>query len=433
MQQHTAYNIRRLGESSFPAQPNLQDASVPLRLWPAIILTGVGAGLAGGLLMKLLGLVQHLCFRYDEGDFLGGVTGVPGSRRVVVLILAGLIAGIVLLLVHRISDHDGPGLNKAIWKYDGDLPSRSMSVRTLLSIVIVGMGAALGRESALKMAGGLIGKRLSGLFQFTPEQRQLLVACGTGAGMAAAYNVPLGGALFTMEVLLGRISMATALPAFATSFIATAVAWTMLPNQPTYVLPYLATTQSLTLWAVFAGPLLGLGSVAFVRGVKWAESDPPRSRLTIVLTPLLVFTALGLASVFYPQLLGNGKNVVQLLFDARITGGLLALLVVLRPLATIACLRSGAPGGLFTPTMTFGALLGAFLGDMWSYIDPGADKRSCAVIGSGAVLAAATQAPISSVTFVLELTYNTNTLMVPLLLAVAGATITYRCFESSSY
>jgi H+/Cl- antiporter ClcA len=80
--------------------------------------------------------------------------------------------------------------------------------------------------------------------------------------------------------------------------------------------------------------------------------------------------------------------------------------------------------------MTFGALLGATFGEGWSYLSAGADKRSCALLGAGAVLAAATQAPISSVAFALELTYNANTLMVPLLIAVAGATLTYHRFES---
>jgi chloride channel protein, CIC family len=145
--------------------------------------------------------------------------------------------------------------------------------------------------------------------------------------------------------------------------------------------------------------------------------------------PMVVFLALGLAAVRFPQLLGNGKNVVQLALDARFSVGLLLWLLFLRPLATIAVLRSGVPGGLFTPTMTFGALLGATFGEAWSHIFAGADKRSCALLGTGAVLAAATQAPISSVAFTLELTYNASTLMVPLLLAVAGATFTYSRFE----
>jgi H+/Cl- antiporter ClcA len=202
----------------------------------------------------------------------------------------------------------------------------------------------------------------------------------------------------------------------------------MLPNEPTYQLPYLPATASLFWWAVVCGPLMGYGAVWFVRGLHWAKNHKPQG-WTVAAMPVLVFTALGLAAVRLPELLGNGKNVVQLAFESRFGPQLLLWLLVLRPLATIACLRAGAPGGLFTPTMTCGALMGGLCGEGWSHVLSGADKRSCAMIGAGAVLAAATQAPISSVVFTLELTYNANTLMVPLLVAVVGATFTYQKFE----
>lgn len=410
-------------------QPNLQELTVPLRLWPLILLTGAGAGLTSGLLMRLLRVVQHLSFKYVEGDFLSGVDGVSATRRVVVLTCAGVLAGVVLMLTRRLPDAKGPSLNEAIWKYFGRLPEWKVAAESLLSIIIVAMGAAIGREAALKYAGALVGGKLSDWIRLTPEQRKLLVACGAGAGMAAAYNVPFGGALFTLEVLLGTASLSTALPAFATSFLATAVSWSMLPNEPTYQLPYLPATGSLFLWAVIASPVMGYGAVWFVRGLHWAKDHKPQ-RWAVVAMPIVVFLALGLASIPFPQLLGNGKNVIQLAFDSRISGGLLLWILVLRPLSTMAVLRAGAPGGLFTPTMTFGALVGATCGQGWSYVMAGADKRSCAMVGAGAVLAAATQAPISSVAFILELTYNANTLMVPLLLAVVGATFTFHLFET---
>ena len=410
-------------------QPNLQELTVPLRLWPAILLTGAGAGLLSGLLMRLLRLVQHLCYQYGHGDFLAGVEGVSGTRRVVVVACAGVFAGAVLMLMRRLPDAKGPSLNEAIWKHSGRLPERKMAVGAFLSIIIVGMGAAIGREAALKHAGGIVGARISDWIRLSPEQRKLLVACGAGAGMAAAYNVPFGGALFTLEVLLGSFSLAAALPAFATSFLATAVSWSMLPDEPTYQLPFLPATASLFCWAVVCSPLMGYAAVWFVRGLHWAKDHKPKKGWAVVAMPVAAFLALGLASVPFPQLLGNGKNVIQLAFDARIGGGLLLWLLVLRPLATISVLRAGAPGGLFTPTMTFGALIGATFGQGWSYVMAGADKRSCSMIGAGAVLAAATQAPISSVAFMIELTYSANTLMVPLLLAVVGATFTYHLLE----
>jgi H+/Cl- antiporter ClcA len=291
------------------------------------------------------------------------------------------------------------------------------------------MGAALGREAALKDGGGIVALRISRWFAMTPPQQKLLVACGVGAGMSAAYNVPLGGALFILEVLLGTVSLATAIAAFTTCFLATAVSWLLLPNEPTYQIPYLPVTLSLCVFALVSGPLMGLVAVLFVRGLHWAKDNKPRGAMRVIL-PLLVFAALGASAILWPAMLGNGKNVIQLAFDSRLAGSVLFILLVLRPLATIACLRSGAPGGLFTPTMTLGAMLGAAMGEGWSHLWTGADKRSCALIGAGAVLAAATQAPISSVAFALELTYSMNSLIVPLLLAVCGAVLTYRRFES---
>jgi len=372
--------------------------------------------------------VQHACFHYYEGDFLTGVEGVGGGRRVTVLTLAGVLTGIVLMLRRRLPDADAGDLHEAIWRNEGPLPQWKLAVNAILSIVIVGMGAALGREGALKQAGALAGEKFAQWTRWTPEQTRLLVACGAGAGMAAAYNVPMGGALFTLEVLLGTISLSAALPAFATAFLATAVSWSMLPNEPAYQLPYLPATASLFGWALVCGPLMGYAAVWFVRGLHWAKDHTPRG-WGVAAMPVVVFIVLGFASIRFPELLGNGKNIVQLALDARMGPALLMWLVVLRPLATIACLRAGAPGGLFTPTMTYGALIGAVCGEGWTHLLAGADKRSCALIGAGAVLAAATQAPVSSVAFTLELTYNSNSLMVPLLVGVVGATFTYRKFE----
>ena len=408
-----------------------KDSLLGLRLWLLILLTGAGAGLTSGLLMKLLRLAQHISFHYRQGDFLSGVEGVSGAHRVMVVVCAGILAGVVLRLVQKIPDHRGPGLNDAIREHDGELPEQSMTVKAILSIVVVGMGAAIGREAALKEAGGLVGKKLADLFRLTQEQRKLLVACGVGAGMAAAYNVPFGGALCTLEVLLDSVSVATVLPAFATSFLATAVSWLMLPNVPTYQFPELPVTRSLLLFALLAGPVLGLASVWFVRGVHWGKEHRPQGWVAVVL-PIAIFATLGALAIPFPQLLGNGKNVVQLAFDEKLGVTLLGWLLILRPLATMFVLRAGVPGGLFTPTMTFGALVGAVLGEAGHYVAPATDQRGFVLLGTGAVLAACTQAPVSSVVFVLELTGRASTLIVPLLIVVCGAMLTFRRLETKT-
>ncbi len=414
-----------------PQQQNRKLESISFRLWLLILLTGVGAGIFGGLLMKLLRLAQHLCYQYSQGNFLSGVKGVSGPHRVLVMIAAGLLAGVVLWLSHRTFGRTPPNLAKAVREGKGDLPQDVTLMSTLLSIVVVGMGAAIGREAALKQAGGLVGAKLAEWTELTPEDRQLLVACGVGAGMAAAYNVPFGGALFTVEVLLRNVCLATVLPAFATSFIATAVSWLLLPNEATYKVPALFVSHSLLVWAVLAGPLLGYASVWFVRGIHWGKEHKPQ-KLEILLAPIWALAALGALAIPFPQLLGNGKDVVQLALNEKAGIALLCWLVVLRPVATFCVLRAGIPGGLFTPTCAFGSLLGAVLGQAWSYLAPSTDKRSYAVLGVAGVLAASTQAPISTLAFVLELTRTTEPLLVPMMIVIAEASLIYRRFESKT-
>jgi H+/Cl- antiporter ClcA len=118
-------------------------------------------------------------------------------------------------------------------------------------------------------------------------------------------------------------------------------------------------------------------SVGYVRAIGWAQTHKPKG-WQIVALPIIVFPLLGIAATKFPELLGNGKSIVQLMFFDQITGALLCWLIVLRPLATILCLRTGSPGGLFTPTITFGALVGDGLGRVWNHLVSGNETASYA-------------------------------------------------------
>jgi CIC family chloride channel protein len=401
------------------------------KMWAMVALTGLVAGVTSGLLMRLLRLVEHASFGFSAGDFLDGVRGASGERRLLVVALAGVVAGVSLYLLRRLTGKSGAGITGAIWHRQGQFEVAPAVGTSLISIVIVGMGAAIGREAALKDIGAVVAAKISDWTRLTRAQRHLLVACGAGAGMAAAYNVPLGGALFTVEVLLGTMSVGNVLAALTTSVLAVAVSWSMLPNVPSFHVAQLSVSPSLLLWAAIAGPLIGAASAAYVRVIGWAERGKTKGAL-IVIAPMCVFAALGVASIWFPEVLGNGKGVVQEAFGDKLGLGLLGWLLVLRPLATAMCLKAGAPGGLFTPTMTFGALLGGVLGQGWSRFEPGTAKDSYAILGAGAMIAAASQGPVSSIVFMLELTNHTDALIVPLLIAVAGATVMARKLERNS-
>jgi H+/Cl- antiporter ClcA len=397
-----------------------------------VVITGVGTGLASSALMLLLRLVQRLAWPAGPGDFMAHVAQASMGWRIAVLILAGLTAGIGRSFLRRPNTKGHAGdLSEVIWLHDAKVAVAPTVASAILSMTIVGLGASLGREGALKQAGAAIGAQFSAWKKVTPQQRRLLVACGAGAGMGAAYNVPFGGALFVMEVLLGTVSLPAVLPALVTSIIATIVSWLFLPNKPTYQISHFDLPPTLMVWALVAGPVLGLASAGYIKLIAWADSHRPIGR-EVVIAPALVFALLGLAAVLFPQILGNGKDLIQQLLSGQTKPALFSPLLILKMAAIAGCLAAGAPGGLFTPTMTCGALLGALLGWAWLFIWPGAAPVSFALIGAGAVLAASTQAPVSSVVLLVELTHRVDSMVVPVLIAIAGAMLTTRALEHRS-
>ncbi|MGH2890164.1 MAG: chloride channel protein [Solirubrobacteraceae bacterium] len=401
------------------------------RFWALVVVLGVvtGAGAIG--LIELLHLVEHVAFGYHHGSFLGGVTAAAGWRHVVsLLVAAALVAGGVLLL-QRLPTSGAAEVSEALWLRGGRLSLISSGARSVLSIVTVGLGVSLGREGAPQLFGAASASRLVDWAGLPIWQRRLLVASGAGAGFAAVYNVPLGGSLFALEVLLGTVALPLVLPALATSVIATAIAWIALGTGPTYRLPAYSLHPTQMVWALIVGPLIGIAGIAWVRIVQKAVALRPH-RWGRLVAPVVVFAVLGVVSIQYPQLLGNGKGVVQLEAFGGVSVGLAFVLLVLKPLATAACLGAGSPGGLFTPSLTIGALLAGILGTAWNHIWPGADIGSYAVIGGGAFLAAVMQAPLSGVVLVLELTRNFDSLMAPTLLAVIEATVIARRFGAPS-
>jgi CIC family chloride channel protein len=401
------------------------------RFWFAVLLTGIGTGMGAAALTRLLEVVQRLVWRGSGTDLLDAAAHAAPWKHVVVLLGAGLLTGAGQLILVRVSGSNGIDITEAIWFRAGRLPVVRTLGSALLSILVVAMGASLGREGAPKQTGAVIANAVSDRARLSDDERRLLVACGAGAGMAAAYGVPLGGALFALEVLRGALALRLVLPALLASLVATAVSWVALPNAPTSAIPAYPSSASCLVWAALAGPIAGLASVGYVRMVAWADRNKPEG-LRRVAAPVLALGLLGAASIAFPQLLGNGKDIAQLAFTNQVAPALALVLLILKPFATTMCLGSGTPGGLFTPSLATGALLGAVLGHAWSWIWPGVPPGLFAVLGAAAVLAATTQGPISAVVLMMELTGRDRSFIEPLLLVVVTATLVARTVEPRS-
>jgi CIC family chloride channel protein len=401
------------------------------RFWMAVALTGAGTGIAAAALTRLLVAVQRLAWKGSGTDILDAAQNVGPWRHVIVLCLAGLITGLGQVVLRRLSSGNGIDTTAAIWFHAGRMPALRTLGSAVLSVVIVGMGVSLGREGAPKQAGAVLANFFSDKGGLSDQQRRLLVACAAGAGMAAAYGVPLGGALFALEVMRGVLALRFVLPALFTSVIATAVSWMVLPDAPTYVIPAYSSSASSLVWALLAGPIAGVVSVGYVRAVSWADRNRPEGWRR-VMAPIGGLGLLGVASIWFPQVLGNGRDISQLAFTDRVAPGLMLIVLLLKPAAILLCMRCGAPGGLFTPSLTVGAMLGGILGYAWGWIWPGVPPGLFAVLGAGAVLAATTQGPISTVVLLMELTGRDRSFILPLLVAVGTATIVARTIETRS-
>ncbi|MCA8025994.1 chloride channel protein [Burkholderia cepacia] len=416
---------------SAPASPS-PAASPFARMAVVTILTGAGAGagLGGMLLALLLHAIQHVAFGYSIAhvigteSFLTGVTGADPLRRLAVLIVCGIVAGGGWWALYR---YGRPlvSIRRAVRAADPRMPVVSTTIHALLQIVTVALGSPLGREVAPREIGSLLAGQLAHRAGLTPNDCRLMVACGAGAGLAAVYNVPLGGAIFVLEVLLGTFELRALVVAVATSAIAAAVAWIGLGNEHQYTVPPFVLSMPLVAWSIVCGPLFGFAAYGFVRLTTRARANAPKDGRLPVLA-LLNFAVIGMLAMRLPQLLGNGKGPASLGFDGTLTIGLAAALLVLKVLIEAGSLRAGAEGGLLTPGLANGALLGVVLGGLWSLVWPGASIGACALVGATAFLAASMQMPITAVVLLLEFTRADHDSLVPMLFAVAGSLVAYR-------
>jgi len=232
--------------------------------------------------------------------------------------------------------------------------------------------------------------------------------------------------------MLGTISVPVVLPALACSWIATVTAWLYLPDRPIYIdVPSYRFTTTLLVWALLAGPLIGLIASGYIRLIGWVTHHQASGRVAMV-APVVAFGALGLIGFAYPQLFGNGKDMAHDAFIGADGFVLLLALFALKPLVTALCLGSGASGGLFTPTLSSGAVLGGAAGIAWSLVWPGSPAGAYALIGAAAMLGAAMQAPLAGLVLILELTHGGFAIAIPMIAATVTATAVARYIDGYS-
>ncbi|WP_409257709.1 chloride channel protein, partial [Klebsiella pneumoniae] len=274
------------------------------------------------------------------------------------------------------------------------------------------------------LGAGMVARKL----RLLEDETRTLIACGAGAGLAAVYNVPLAGALFSLEVMLLSFSWEKTLAAIMTSAIAAWTATLGLGDESQYHFVSSALPHTFLWWAILAGPILGTGAWLFRKATSAARSRA-RSNWQMPVFCLLGFSLLAILSLYFPELPGNGKGPMQLALSDGLPLSMVAVLLVLKMVVILAVLRGGAEGGLLTPGLAVGGLVSLLLCALWQLGFPGGDKSSFAVVGAAAFLAASMQMPLTAVALVMEFTHMDHSYLAPALLCAAGAFLTCRALD----
>lgn len=400
-------------------------ANYYVKLVIAVIFTGVAAGLVGTLLSALLHLIQHWAYGYSldhiisHESFLQGVRNSSNYRRILALTLCGLIAGIGWWAVFRFCKK-----LKSIPNALNDDPTQMPIIATFchdfLQIITVALGSPLGREVAPREMAATVSSRISKYLKLTIDDTKVLFACGAGAGLAAVYNVPLGGAIFSLEVLLVSLRWRCVIPAIVTSVVASIIPWFWLGNVHQYHFGEVQATYSLLGFAAVSGPIIGIAAFYFAKITATMKSKAPKDRRLIPLC-FFNFVMIGLLAIPFPELLGNGKGAIQLVFDNQLTLQMVAIILVLRFIVTLSSLRVGADGGVLTPGLLHGAFLAILLGGIWNLYFPLLPMIALAIVGATAFLASSMKMPVTAIILVMELTHANHDVLFPMLLAVGGS------------
>lgn len=396
----------------------------------AVMATGVLSGVGGTVLSLLLHMIQHLAYGYGQPGgphtFVQGVSAAAPWRRIAALCGAGLVAGVGWWALGRFG-RPLVGIGAAVGKTElgRPMPPLSTLVHLLLQIVTVALGSPLGREVAPRELGAVLATGTGRMLGLVPADRRIIIACGAGAGLSAVYNVPLGGALFILEVLLGTMGQRAVLCAMGASAIGACVPWAVLGNVHQYAIGTMAVTAPVMLWALCAGPVVGVAAHGAKRMMAVVQNRAAKG-VSRIGWCLVVFPLLGVLTCFYPQLPGNGRGPMQLALSDQMGVQTAAVVLVLKLVVIMGAVRAGAAGGLLTPSLAMGALLSTVLAGVWNLFLPPVAMGTVALLGGIAFLGTFMSMPLTAIALGIEFTQVGHDLWVPVLLVSAGALLGMR-------
>jgi CIC family chloride channel protein len=408
----------------------------------ALHLVMAGAvGAMGGVINVLFYLsvekVQALLVGDASHNIVEVAEKMPLVWRCVTPALGGLAAGAVLFWGLRLAGKQRTtNLLEVVVAGDGRLPLRSGIIRAVSSLISIGSGGSIGREGGITQLSATAASKWGQIAGWQPYRLRLLVACGAAAGMAAAYNAPITGAIFAAHIVLGNFSMNLFAPLLCSSVAATMVSRSFFGIKQWYEVPSFDFTHIAQLpWFLVLGLLAGVMGAVFLKLLRVSQEAFKR----VPILPLRMAVgglAVGVIALKYPQVWGNGYTVTNGFIQHPVAAKLLLGIFLAKLLATTVTVGSGAVGGVITPTLFLGAALGSLLGmslEELGLAPANLPTGVFALAGMGSVFSATTRSPLLAIVMVLEISLNYS-LMPALMLGCAVSTlVSQRLHPNSIY
>ncbi|WP_298706826.1 chloride channel protein [uncultured Campylobacter sp.] len=354
----------------------------------AILAIGVIMGLCAGLLNFGINEIETFAFGHNDEEFHIITEQTTALRRFLSVLAAGAIVTIIRILLIRLK----PFLNVASMMEGQNPPFWQNLIHSVLQLAAIAMGAPVGSEAAPRELGGLFAAKICRTLNIGGDELRLFVACGAGAGLGAVYNVPLAGALFSLEILLKSFDTQAILCAFATSAVATATAEFGASKEIYYAVSNFAPTPQNLLAAALIGLVTGVAAKYFQDGVRLYEKRRIKS-LKIALTLPLAFLLTAAIGAYVPEILGNGRSAAQFAFNSASFSPYLLAILLCKAFCILMIFRCGGYGGTLTPSFALGAVLGLCVGFAIGEILP-ISLSAAGVCGGAAFLAINLNAPL---------------------------------------
>jgi CIC family chloride channel protein len=409
-----------------------------------MVLVAMAVGLCGAIgavvFRFLIRLVQATAFEgiegvdrlFDEGFLAEAIDPLAAARnlewywRLVLPAFGGLVVGpLIYFFAREAKGHGVPEVMAAVALRGGVIRKRIVAVKALASAISIGSGGSVGREGPIVQIGSALGSALGQFLKVPASQLRVIVACGAAAGISATFNSPIAGALFAAEVIIGNFAVAQLSPIVISSVVATVVSRFFLGNHPAFVVPgYELVSPFELLPYMVVGFVAGFVALAFMLTLYASEDTFDRIPIPEYLKPALGGLIVGGIGVYLPQVFGVGYGTITDALNSALPVTLLFTLLIAKIAATSITLGSGASGGIFAPSLFLGATIGGFMGTLIHQWFPTstASSGAYALVTMGAVVAAATHAPITAIIIIFELTQTIN-IIPPLMAACVVSTL----------